>query len=298
LFEKDYIVLTGLKVRCIIGIFDWERKQKQDVVIDLKFPCDIRKASRRDDISDTFNYKRIAKTTISFVEKSQYQLIETLAKQLADLLLKDFDLSEIHLFVSKPGAVRGSQNVGIEIHRNASEPKVPKLMFLSLGSNIHPKKNLQLALSEIKKRYSIVGQSHTYETSPVGYARQEYFWNLVVAVEARETPKKVRHWIEILEKKAGRIPISDPFGPRPMDIDLILWGNQVKKYREFALPHPDIETKAFVLFPLLEINPNLIHPLFKKPLIELAAKFKDSSQKIRQLSLNTFPDFQPKKFNE
>ena len=298
LLEKDYIVLTGLKVRCIIGIFEWERKQKQDVLIDLKFPCDIRKASRRDDIADTFNYKKIAKTAISFVEKSQYQLIETLAEKLADLLLKSFKISEIYLSVSKPRAVRGSQNVGIEMHRRSSGTITPKLMFLSLGSNIHPKKNLQFALDEINKKYSILGQSHAYETSPVGYKRQEPFWNLIVAVEAREGPQKVKKWAEILEKKAGRIIIRNPFGPRPLDVDLILWGNLVKKYKELTLPHPDIETKAFVLFPLLEVNANLIHPLLQKPIVELAAEFSDSSQKIRQLGLNTFPNFHPTKLNE
>jgi dihydroneopterin aldolase / 2-amino-4-hydroxy-6-hydroxymethyldihydropteridine diphosphokinase len=298
MLQKDYIVLTGLKVRCIIGIFDWERKEKQNVLINLKFPCDIRKVSRQDDIADTFNYKRIAKSIISFVEKSQYQLIETLAEKLADSLIKNFRLPEIYLSVSKPGAVRGSQNVGVEIYREWPGAKTPKLMYLSLGSNIHPKENLHLALSEISERYSIIGQSHIYETSPVGYPRQKPFWNLVVVVEARESPKKIRKWVEVFEKKAGRIPIRNPLGPRPIDIDLILWGNQVKKYKKFTLPHTDIETKAFVLFPLLEINPNFVHPFLKKPIIELAAKFKDSSQKIRQLLSTTFPDFQPKKINE
>ncbi|HJT23568.1 MAG TPA: dihydroneopterin aldolase, partial [bacterium] len=92
---QDYIVLTGLKVRCIIGIFDWERKRKQDVLIDLRFPCDIRKAARRDHINDTTDYKKIAKTTIAFVEKSKFQLIETLAEKLAGFLLENFPISEI-----------------------------------------------------------------------------------------------------------------------------------------------------------------------------------------------------------
>ena len=298
MLQKDYIVLTSLKVRCIIGIFGWERKKKQDVLINLKFPCDIRKVSRQDDIADTFNYKKIAKSIISFVEKSQYQLIETLAEKLADSLIKNFQLLEIYLSVSKPGAVRGSQNVGVEIYRKWPNTKTPELVYLSLGSNIHPRKNLQLALSEINERYSILGQSHVYETSPVGYTRQKPFWNLVVAVETRESPKNIRKWAEILEKKAGRIPMRNPLGPRPMDIDLILWGHRVKKYQKFMLPHHDIETKAFVLFPLLEISPNFRHPLLRKPIIELAARFKDSSQKIRQLASSIFPDFQPRRLNE
>ncbi len=298
MFQKDFIVLTGLKVRCIIGIFDWERRQKQDVLIDIKFPCNIRKVSRQDDIAATFNYKKIAKSAILFVEKSQFQLIETLAEKLADSLLYNFKLPEIYLSVSKPGAVRGSKNVGVEIYRGASRTQTSKLIYLSLGSNIHPKKNLRFALSEIEKRYSILGQSHVYETSPVGFIRQKPFWNLVLAIETQELPKEIRKWAEVLETKAGRIPTHNPLGPRSLDIDLILWGNRVQKSREFTLPHPNIETKAFVLFPLLEMDPNFLHPKIRKPLIELAARFLDSSQKIHQLPSSTFPDFPPRQLNK
>src|SRR6267154_25309 len=83
---KDHIVLTGLKISCIIGIFEWERKQKQDVIIDLQFPCDARKSARMDNITDAVDYKKIAKTIIAFVENSKYQLVETLAERLAQLL--------------------------------------------------------------------------------------------------------------------------------------------------------------------------------------------------------------------
>lgn len=114
---SDKIFLQGLEVRCIIGIFDWERKKRQKVVIDLEFPANIAKAAKRDRIKDTVDYKRIAKRTISFVEKSRYQLIETLAERLASRLLKEFRLSGLTLRVSKPGAVRGSKNVGVLITR-------------------------------------------------------------------------------------------------------------------------------------------------------------------------------------
>lgn len=295
MISKDYIVLTGLKVSCIIGIFAWERKQKQDVLIDLRFPCDIRRAAQQDHINDTVNYKKIAKTTIAFVEKSSFQLIETLAERLAALLLKRFHLSEIDLTVSKPGAIRGSQNVGIQIHRSSGHVYPGETIFLSLGSNINPQKNLGMALGEIQKKYSIIGLSHAYETSPVGYVKQAVFWNLVVALESGEQPTAIRRWIGILERKGGRLRSSNPNAPRTLDVDLLLWGNRVEKNKSFSLPHPDIATKAFVLFPLLEINPNLVHPALGKPLIELAARFADPSQKIRQLSGYSFVGFSPRK---
>jgi dihydroneopterin aldolase len=113
----DKIFLEKLEIPCLIGIFDWERRIKQKITIDLEFPADIRKAARRDRIEDALDYKKIAKATIAFVSKSRFHLLETLAERLAARLLKKFKLREIKLRVSKPGAVRGSKNVGVEILR-------------------------------------------------------------------------------------------------------------------------------------------------------------------------------------
>ncbi len=114
---SDKIFLEDLEARCIIGIFDWERKTKQKILISFEFPVDIRRAARRDDIRDTIDYKSIAKRVLNFVNESRYYLIETLAEKLAGLILKEFKLAEIKIRVSKPGAVRGSKNVGVEIVR-------------------------------------------------------------------------------------------------------------------------------------------------------------------------------------
>ena len=114
---SDKIYLEGLAVKCKIGIFDWERKIKQKIVIDLEISTDIRKAAKNDSIKDTIDYKRIAKHAITFITESEYYLIETLAERLAESILKDFGLKQIRLRVSKPGAIRGSKNVGIEILR-------------------------------------------------------------------------------------------------------------------------------------------------------------------------------------
>ena len=120
------IFLEQLEVPCIIGIFDWERKVKQKLLIDLEMPVDVRKAARKDSIDATLDYKGIAKRCISFISKSKYFLIETLAEDLAQLLLKEFRLKDIKLRVSQPGAIRGSRNVGIEIYRKAKKTRLKK----------------------------------------------------------------------------------------------------------------------------------------------------------------------------
>lgn len=114
----DKIFIQSLEVKCIIGIFDWERKTPQKVLIDLDFPANIRRAAQHDRIEDTVDYKRIAKRILAYVSESRFQLIETLAEKLSELLLTEFRLRSVTLRVSKPGAVRGSKNVGVEITRS------------------------------------------------------------------------------------------------------------------------------------------------------------------------------------
>lgn len=114
---KDMIFIESLKVPCVIGIFDWERRIKQTVWIDLELPANLRKASRSDHIRDAVDYKAVAKHILDFVGKSRFFLIETLAERLAASLLKTFRLREVTLRVSKPGALRHSKNVGVKITR-------------------------------------------------------------------------------------------------------------------------------------------------------------------------------------
>ena len=109
---KDIIYIKDLRIKTIIGIFDWERKVKQEVSIDLEFPFDCKKAAASDSIEDTIDYKAIAKGVIKFVEESSFRLQETLA-----LVKNEYGVESIKLRVSKPGAIRGSKDVGLVIHR-------------------------------------------------------------------------------------------------------------------------------------------------------------------------------------
>ena len=116
--KKDFIFIEGLQTRCVIGIFDWERKIRQKVLIDLTFPTDVRRAARRDRIEDALNYKALAKRVLRETQKTRFHLVESLAEFVASLCLKEFGLPEVTVRISKPGAVRGSKNVGVEITRS------------------------------------------------------------------------------------------------------------------------------------------------------------------------------------
>jgi 7,8-dihydroneopterin aldolase/epimerase/oxygenase len=116
----DKIFIRALKTEAIIGIFDWERQVKQTVIIDIEIGADVRKAALSDSIEDTLNYKRVAKRVLSFVEASQFHLVETLAEHVAMLILEEFDIGWVGIVLSKPGAVRGSRDVGVALERDRS----------------------------------------------------------------------------------------------------------------------------------------------------------------------------------
>ena len=116
----DKIFIHALKTETIVGIFDWERQVKQTVVMDIEFSADIAKAALSDSIDDTLNYKRVAKRVLSFVEASQFHLVETLAEHVAMLILEDFGVAWVGIVLSKPGAVRNSRDVGVALERDRS----------------------------------------------------------------------------------------------------------------------------------------------------------------------------------
>ncbi len=113
----DIVYIRDLEIKTIIGIFDWEREQRQVVSLDLEMATDIRPAAAADDIAKTLDYKSVAKRLISFVEGSEFLLVETLAEEIANIVRTEFNVPWLRLRLGKPGAVTGSKDVGVIIER-------------------------------------------------------------------------------------------------------------------------------------------------------------------------------------
>jgi dihydroneopterin aldolase len=113
----DIVLIEDLRIETVIGIYDWERRIRQVVALDLEMAFDNRKPAASDRIDDTLNYKAVSKRLIAFVESSSFQLVETLAEHCAQIVLSEFQVPWLRLKVSKPGAVRGSKAVGVAIER-------------------------------------------------------------------------------------------------------------------------------------------------------------------------------------
>jgi len=115
--HPDTIFLRDLRIETVVGIWDWERRIRQTVSIDLEMGADIARAAKTDSIDDTLNYKSVAKRVQQFVGDSDFQLVETMAEKIAELVLAEFDVPWIDVRVNKPGAIRGARDVGVNIRR-------------------------------------------------------------------------------------------------------------------------------------------------------------------------------------
>ena len=113
----DKIILTDLRIDAVIGILDWEKRNPQTISIDLEMQTDTKKASQSDSIEDALDYKAVSKRVKQFIQASQFNLIETLAENVAKIILEEFNVQWLKLRISKPFAIRDSRNVGVSIER-------------------------------------------------------------------------------------------------------------------------------------------------------------------------------------
>ncbi|KAA0438855.1 MAG: dihydroneopterin aldolase [Candidatus Thioglobus sp.] len=114
----DTVFIQGLKIDCVIGIYDWERKIRQDVVLDIEMSADIKAASVTDNIEQTLDYKAVSKRLIDFVSSSEFQLVETLSEKIAQIIISEFGVEKVKLTLNKGEALTGATGVGVIIERS------------------------------------------------------------------------------------------------------------------------------------------------------------------------------------
>lgn len=137
-------------------------------------------------------------------------------------------------------------------------------VYLSLGSNMGSRKeNLKKALGFISERTQLEMLSSVYDTAPVGNENQPRFLNVVCRVSTTLQPVELLAVIKDIEGKLGRLPKTHNL-PRPIDIDILFYGDQVISTPDLVIPHPRLHERAFVLIPLIEIAPDLVHPVNKR----------------------------------
>ena len=166
---------------------------------------------------------------------------------------------------------------------------VPTIAYIGLGSNLGDKKaNCRKAIALLAKSGRVTSVSSLYRTEPMGYADQDDFVNAVVEIETGLSPEALLQQCRSIEDELGRVR-TIRWGPRTIDVDILLYGAAMIETPELTIPHPLLHTRRFVLVPLCEIAPQTLHPKLRKTASDLLAELHDHQRVLRCDENGTLP---------
>lgn len=273
----DVIHIRRLEIFANHGVIPEENTLGQKFIISADLYKDLRAAGKTDNLKETIHYGRAAVLIKQISEKSVFQLIEKLAEEIADALLKNFPLEKVKIVIEKPWApVRlPLDTVAVEIERSWHTA------YLSIGSNIGDREQfLKNAVKKLDNRSDsfVTKVSGFIETEPYGNVQQDKFLNGCLELRTLLSPSELLKRANEIEQEEGRVRTLH-WGPRTLDIDILLYDNETVYTDDLKIPHIDMHNRMFVLKPLCEIAPFTIHPVLGKSVMRLKEKLEEKEAK-------------------
>lgn len=262
------ICISGIKVTTIIGCYSHERDTKQDLIFNLKLDIDNNQHIKATDaLENTVNYDAVINFVRAHIEKSSYYLLEKLALEINELILAEYKIItsvQIEIIKLALGGVLANE---IKVRQQTFRQYRVALAFGSNADNL-PKQQIITAIEILSQYLNDIKISKFYKTKPYGFLEQNDFYNAVIVAATSLKPGILLAKIKKLEKMLGKNEVCLN-GPRNIDIDIIFYDQLILSEKFLLIPHPAMHLRDFVLKPLMDIDPQLIHPQFNKSVADL-----------------------------
>ncbi len=264
----DKMYIRELELFGFHGVFEEEKRLGQKFILSFELDIDLKLAGKTGDLTKTVHYGELCEKIEDEFKRKNYDLIETATLNLADFILNEYKIIEgVKVFLKKPWAPIKKHLDTVEIMIERRRHKA----YISLGSNIGNKEQyLEDAINKIsaEKNIEIIRKSSFIKTKPWGYLEQEDFLNGVVEIETILEAEELMDVLLGIEADLDR-KRTIKWGPRTIDLDIIIYDSVVSSNEKVILPHPRMHEREFVLKPLSEIAPYLMHPVLNKRVFTL-----------------------------
>lgn len=267
-FDQDKITIRGLRIFAHHGVFEEETRLGQTFVVNANLFTSTRSGGLKDNLEDTISYADVCQFLTEYLQQNTWKLLEAAVEHACrELLIRYPLLHKVELELEKPSAPipYPFDSVSVCITRGWHR------VFVALGSNMGDKQGyLNDAVRSLKSDpYIRVKQVSTYYvTKPYGDVEQDDFLNGAIELEVLYTPHELLDVLHTIEKAAKRERLIH-WGPRTLDLDILLYDDIVQDDCHLTIPHPDMHNRDFVLKPMTELAPHVVHPLLRKTMQQL-----------------------------
>lgn len=276
----DSIQIRDLELYCHHGVFKEENVLGQKFLVTLILYMDTRPAGETDELKQSINYAEVAHFVKDQMEQKSFRLIEAAAEQLAQQILFHFPrIQRVSVEIKKPWApiLLPLDTVSVCIERGWTT------VYLSLGSNMGDREQyIKNAVKALRDEPSIrhVRVSDLIETEPYGYTDQPPFLNAAVELQTLEDPERLLGICQKIEAE-GKRERTIHWGPRTIDLDILLFGTEVVQSESLTIPHREMHKRRFVLEPLAQLAPWVKHPVLGERIVELLENVEKKEESLQ-----------------